>query len=1515
MSTYKPSLHAALLLVLTGASAVTAAAASGDPNHRPPPPPPPPTSTNAGIKRVAPSDKKSLSVTGAVGATAAGRSAAVRMPPPPPPPPLLHQNSRSSDTAATTTSSISSARMQQLQQRQRLSQQQGQRQHFQQQQPQRRASLPSAPPPSSSHNQLGESAASAAARAAKLSTEEGDFEDRLASVASVVLGRQSSEESIRRQITGDSTGAHGAGGRGTDSSSGEVDDDTDAVDDHNNTSGGDRVEQKTSSIEQQRPQGRGNQQNSQQHMQQQTGGSYQGWGQRQPNPSQQPERVSWQAQQKQRQDQYPMQQQQKQQEEGGNVMGSGRPMPPQASHQSYQRQQQQQQVGGGAGRMPYQQQQQQQEEERPYRQGQPQQMVPYQHGGPPLQQQPRQMQQRPPPMQYRGQQQQQRRPPKIFNGILRRLERGLDAVASVEDAVDRRARMFGRTVKYATTGKMSVKEAAAASVAGSRQGLKEVRRAERVARQAPNMFDLFGDDIRAAEEQIEKAAEGDVDVGGGGGDIGGGIGGGLAAAGAAAASVGGAARAVIEGTNDGGGLDSLGMVAPWGESLLSNGGATLDGPTPSTEEQKLGGGAASPQQSKPQASPIEQLLGQQPTNDNGSGSSSALEQDSPSPSRKQPSRRSSLSYLDDDDDDDESTTVKGRLSKVFRSIPNPAALIPSWGRGSSLDLTGDWSDDDEEQSWGSSAQRAGGSSTPARSVIRLGGRSARNDPHGSDGIPSAVTHLLERGRSRTGESGFNLLTRQEGYRIHRLGRVRCLLDVAALLFVLIAISELTPYLAAAITEASTTRVTAREGTLPIVGKIQGRKLLVELSNAFSSAFDESWAPLAVASAFLSVWSNNVFLRPAVRRTASLVSSVVRDQVSYSQMFLCLVAALPPRKDVPEILAQASRHQVWSDVEASRLRSFVAVAVTALVALTISVAKPIIFAVFGTGMDIIALQGWKHWPLEWAALGQGMKAEFITLFHTLGSLLGKEWEKIVANPMGVVVQGSLFVALIAASILPTFVRHVEQKRSAETTVDASVEAISEEDEELDSERSTSAVLDIGVSSSTRLSLLSQAGGVEGTLERWSLMQPKSRTRRRGVMKRRKNGGGAALLRHVGYESFTAALLCLPIALYVFVVPSSSSVTESDRWSTGAYLVALLLFTYRLTHSVLSSISDEFDLSASVASFLGLLSGTADDITKSNQSPDADLQLTATTSGSKGISVTDFWAAHAARRAWACRGAQLSCQNGEVCLVLGDDGSGKSRLLTALAESILAPPSNSRSTVYVRGQVHIGGVDVTRWERRRLKRSLGLVLNDVRTLSDMSQLFSGCTLEEVLNPGNDGGGGPGSPSYNAMQIAMQVTGLSTGLLARFPSKLSTVVTANEDELRPSPIRPQAEILSPSEWSKVLLTRSIAQAVLSNENPMASPDAVQRSLIGSLLLLDDATSLINEVEEATLIKALRSTGAAVLLASNHWASGRFVDRIVVMKGGAVVESGTHAELLQRGHTNSLYALKWKLMASGSM
>ena len=50
----------------------------------------------------------------------------------------------------------------------------------------------------------------------------------------------------------------------------------------------------------------------------------------------------------------------------------------------------------------------------------------------------------------------------------------------------------------------------------------------------------------------------------------------------------------------------------------------------------------------------------------------------------------------------------------------------------------------------------------------------------------------------------------------------------------------------------------------------------------------------------------------------------------------------------------------------------------------------------------------------------------------------------------------------------------------------------------------------------------------------------------------------------------------------------------------------------------------------------------------------------------------------------------------------------------------------------------------------------------------------------------------------------------LLPKLPSKLSTIITANEEDLRPSLLRPRCNVLSPSEWSKLLLTKVLAQTV---------------------------------------------------------------------------------------------------------
>ena len=106
---------------------------------------------------------------------------------------------------------------------------------------------------------------------------------------------------------------------------------------------------------------------------------------------------------------------------------------------------------------------------------------------------------------------------------------------------------------------------------------------------------------------------------------------------------------------------------------------------------------------------------------------------------------------------------------------------------------------------------------------------------------------------------------------------------------------------------------------------------------------------------------------------------------------------------------------------------------------------------------------------------------------------------------------------------------------------------------------------------------------------------------------------------------------------------------------------------------------------------------------------------------------------------------------------------------------------------------------------------------------------------------------------------------------------------------------------------MTKILATCIAGNENQLSAPDTVRKCMIGSVLLLDDATAQMSEINEAKIIAALKNTGAAVLLTSNRWASGRFADRIVVIQDGSVVESGTHNDLMNLGPERSVYAKNW--------
>ena len=262
-------------------------------------------------------------------------------------------------------------------------------------------------------------------------------------------------------------------------------------------------------------------------------------------------------------------------------------------------------------------------------------------------------------------------------------------------------------------------------------------------------------------------------------------------------------------------------------------------------------------------------------------------------------------------------------------------------------------------------------------------------------------------------------------------------------------------------------------------------------------------------------------------------------------------------------------------------------------------------------------------------------------------------------------------------------------------------------------------------------------------------------------------------------------------------------------------------------------------------------------------------------------------------------------------MGDDASGKTRLVTAIAEIIAVPPKIARTTTLAKGSISVGGVDVMKWDRAQLKRKVGIFLNDVRSLADFAQLSSGMTLEDILKPIQSSG----KSTSSAVDFAVQLSGISSSLLPRLgESKLQTFVSANEVDISPSSLRPGLQLLSSSEWSKVILAKVLSQAIFTNDNPLASPDSVTKCLLGSVLFLDDVTAYMSEIDEARIIKSLRQSGAATIITSNRWALGRFSSRIAVVANGKICEIGTHSELMAKGVNNSIYASKWHQMTAGT-
>jgi len=204
--------------------------------------------------------------------------------------------------------------------------------------------------------------------------------------------------------------------------------------------------------------------------------------------------------------------------------------------------------------------------------------------------------------------------------------------------------------------------------------------------------------------------------------------------------------------------------------------------------------------------------------------------------------------------------------------------------------------------------------------------------------------------------------------------------------------------------------------------------------------------------------------------------------------------------------------------------------------------------------------------------------------------------------------------------------------------------------------------------------------------------------------------------------------------------------------------------------------------------------------------------------------------------------FTAQPGETIAIVGQTGSGKTTL-TRLINRIFDADS---------GRVLVDGVDVRDWSLESLRSQISTIEQDVflfsRSLAENIAFGSGEASEEAIEQ-----------AAREAQAHEFITGFSEGY--------------------DSEVGERGVTLSGGERQRI----AIARAFLTDPR---------------ILVLDDSTSAIDSATEDRIQRAMRriSSQRTTFIITHRLSQIRWADRILVLRGGELVDQGTHEELMER-------------------